>query len=80
MIPIDPALWVNLAQVGPTVYDIERDIKPKLLQSDMSSKPVLAFIVELEDCNLDMLKRDFLDIKQEPDEAATKFLKRVRAH
>uniref|UniRef100_A0A915JVN3 Uncharacterized protein n=1 Tax=Romanomermis culicivorax TaxID=13658 RepID=A0A915JVN3_ROMCU len=28
------------------------------------------------DCNLDMLKRDLLDIKQEPDEAATKFLKR----
>uniref|UniRef100_A0A915K712 Uncharacterized protein n=1 Tax=Romanomermis culicivorax TaxID=13658 RepID=A0A915K712_ROMCU len=28
------------------------------------------------DSNLDMLKRDLLDIKQEPDEAATKFLKR----
>uniref|UniRef100_A0A915JX07 Uncharacterized protein n=1 Tax=Romanomermis culicivorax TaxID=13658 RepID=A0A915JX07_ROMCU len=28
------------------------------------------------DCNLDMLKRNLLDIKQEPDEAATKFLKR----
>uniref|UniRef100_A0A915KIW1 Uncharacterized protein n=1 Tax=Romanomermis culicivorax TaxID=13658 RepID=A0A915KIW1_ROMCU len=27
-------------------------------------------------CNLDMLKRDLLDIKQEPDEVATKFLKR----
>uniref|UniRef100_A0A915JS37 Uncharacterized protein n=1 Tax=Romanomermis culicivorax TaxID=13658 RepID=A0A915JS37_ROMCU len=28
------------------------------------------------DCNLDMLKRDLLDKKQEPDEAAAKFLKR----
>uniref|UniRef100_A0A915IXA2 Uncharacterized protein n=1 Tax=Romanomermis culicivorax TaxID=13658 RepID=A0A915IXA2_ROMCU len=29
------------------------------------------------DCNLDMLKRDLLDIKQEPDDATTKFLKRL---
>uniref|UniRef100_A0A915I8X5 Uncharacterized protein n=1 Tax=Romanomermis culicivorax TaxID=13658 RepID=A0A915I8X5_ROMCU len=48
MIQIDPALWVNLAQVGPTVYDIERAIKPKLLQSDMPSRQVLVFLVELE--------------------------------
>uniref|UniRef100_A0A915HZF8 Uncharacterized protein n=1 Tax=Romanomermis culicivorax TaxID=13658 RepID=A0A915HZF8_ROMCU len=98
MIPIDLALWVNRAHVGPTVYGIERAIKPKLLQSDMAIKPKLLQDLPKElveesrtyreagdkilnycapDCNLDMLKQDLMDIKQELDEAATKFLKRV---
>uniref|UniRef100_A0A915HVW8 Uncharacterized protein n=1 Tax=Romanomermis culicivorax TaxID=13658 RepID=A0A915HVW8_ROMCU len=56
---------------------INRDLQKELAEESMTYREAQDEILNycVPDCNLDMLKRDLLDIKQERDEATTKFLK-----
>uniref|UniRef100_A0A915HXI6 Uncharacterized protein n=1 Tax=Romanomermis culicivorax TaxID=13658 RepID=A0A915HXI6_ROMCU len=60
---------------------MSRDLPKELAKESMTYREAPDKILNYcaPDCNLDMLKRDLLDIKQEPDEVATKLLKRSQA-